>query len=281
VRAVHRGVHACSNEYSHIADGRAAMKDLALGSLKRRFPVGSPLWMFYRSIRLGMKPVAAGHVLHSNVLMEDAKAIYVWVPKVACSTLKTVCATQLGYAALETDPRELAEAVHRRQFPFARKYEIRTRFASYYKFTFVRNPWDRLLSCYADKMRDGAKAYRSDSNSLVDFLKHERRYSSGMTFEAFVDEVVQIPDRRTEGHLRSQVSFLSDAAGVLPFDKIGRFETLADDFAEIAARLGHCGTLPHLRSTGVRDYRDYYSSRMRDRVRQRYAEDVERFCYAF
>jgi hypothetical protein len=246
--------------------------------LKNRFPVGSPVWMAYRAVRLGFKPLAPGHVLHGNILLKNQNAIYFYVPKVACSTLKKVCADVLGLSV----HGDVAEAIHEVEFPYVKKYKVRSEFRSFYKFAFVRNPWDRLVSCYRDKVCDQADhVYATHENRFVQYLKSIGVYQPGMTFEDFVNIVAAIPDNRAEGHFRSQASLLTDQHGLLPFEKIGRFETLAEDFDAIAKQIRLKSPLPHLRGTGGSDYRDHYSSKMRELVRKRYEQDVTLFSYNF
>jgi len=142
--------------------------------------------------------------------------------------------------------------------------------------------WDRLVSCYRDKICDEADhVYDRHENRFVRYLQHLDGYHPGMTFEDFVSLVATIPDSRAEGHLRSQVSFLSDGYGLLPLDKVGRFETLAEDFETIAKQVGLTCPLPHLRSSGGRDYRDYYSVKTRELVRRGYENDLAFFLYDF
>jgi hypothetical protein len=62
---------------------------------------------------------------------------------------------------------------------------------------------------------------------------------------------------------------------------LGRFETLGTDFAHVCRRIGVVATLGRANRTSRGDYRDYYSPRLIALVRDHFAEDVERFGYAF
>jgi hypothetical protein len=219
-----------------------------------------------------------GYVLHGNILLKNANAVYFYVPKAACSTLKKVCADNLN---LVPEGSDFAETVHQLEFPHVKKYKVRTECTGYYKFAFVRNPWDRLLACYRDKITDAAGQYQNHENRFTAYLKRMGRYSPDMTFEDFVQIVSEIPDDRAEGHFRSQVTLLSDRHGLLPFDTVGRFETLSEDFEAIRKRIGLKDSLPHLRRTGSRNYRDSYSVKMRETVRKRYENDLAIFPYEF
>ena len=80
--------------------------------------------------------------------MEKYKAIYFFTKKVACTSLKTVCAGLLG---IGLEGKNVHFDV---QFPLAERSEINKKYKDYFKFCFVRNPWDRLVSCFVDKIRD-------------------------------------------------------------------------------------------------------------------------------
>lgn len=132
-----------------------------------------------------------------------------------------------------------------------------------YKFAFVRNPWDLLVSHY---------------NFVRSTPRHHRR-ARVVGLESF--------DRYVEYELRRdkilQSRMLCDRRGVLLVDDIGRFESIEADFTRICRRLGIDATLPHV-NRGVirdRDYRAYYSERLAARVAEYFAEDIERFGYQF
>src|SRR5687768_5512904 len=72
-------------------------------TVKQWAPVGSPLWYSYffvkRSIQGTWDPSLRDvrwHVVHENILLEPYKSIYIPIPKVACSTVKNICAQLLG-----------------------------------------------------------------------------------------------------------------------------------------------------------------------------------------
>lgn len=148
-------------------------------------------------------------------------------------------------------------------------------FASAYKFTFVRNPWDRLVSAYF---------YLQDSNRS-DF---DRAQASGSvlkfdSFEGFVTEFVAHEDLNAFIHLKEQHLFLRLPGRGIGVDFVGRFESLQDDFNTIAKRLGKDITLEHRNASQLRksDYRDIYTPQMIDIVAKAYAKDVAYFGYKF
>jgi hypothetical protein len=148
-------------------------------------------------------------------------------------------------------------------------------FGAYFKFGFVRNPWDRVYSAYAFLRKGGMDA--ADRRFAAETLA---RYPD---FESFVERWLDPQNAASWVHFRPQASFLrrqlDHAIGV---DFVGRFETLAADFEHVAERLGMAVSLPRANASERRSsYRDVYTPRMREVVAAVYAEDIHTFGYAF
>lgn len=152
-------------------------------------------------------------------------------------------------------------------------------------FAFVRNPEDRLVSCYRDKIRGevadftGFDPERGAAHCLAGFESFHRN----MSFEAFVRAVAQIPDVEADAHFRSQSDFLTNARGEIAVDYVGRYETLAQDFRTVCERVGlPTLALPRVQAVPSRiRYAEFYTAQMREIVAERFAEDVELFGYSF
>ncbi len=160
-------------------------------------------------------------------------------------------------------------------------------FASYFKFSFVRNPWDRIVS--------GFKYGRHPVT--IDFKTYlfKRLPSPGWS--------------ESYRHIIPQHDFLYDEAGRLLVDFVGRFERLQADFEAICSRAGIPPTpLPHAnrslekaRPRSFRElrrwvrraiwsrekahtfphYTEYYDDESREYVGHLYRKDVQAFNYAF
>lgn len=148
-----------------------------------------------------------------------------------------------------------------------------------FKFTFVRNPYARLVSAYAmftrsPKWRDLFPDFSTFLNFLrwVDIDYH--------TVEGEVDMKVFLTSLDNIIHHVS--SYHNSKYRLNEMDYIGKVEELSDGLKNIQKATSANISLPHLnRSNNSKDYRDYYDSRARHIASQIYAKDIERFGYAF
>jgi hypothetical protein len=150
----------------------------------------------------------------------------------------------------------------------------------YFKFSFVRNPWARLVSWYTmvEALRPlfeaGTKLNRFQTVALS-------RCSSFGDFLELMDEDI-VDDDGAKWIYRNQLDYLTDDEGQLLVDFVGRTETLASDFASILDRLhGPPAPLAYLNSTRHEAYQGYYTPAQARMVAERYARDIERFGYSF
>ena len=134
-------------------------------------------------------------------------------------------------------------------------------YARLYKFAFVRNPWDRLVSRYHFLQRSKE---RSDYH----------RIQKLKTFADYLDWEI------ARGKFY-QATHVCDADGQLIVDFIGYYERLNEDFGKVASRLGVNVTLPKANTSKHEDYRSYYTPALRERVAEHYRRDIELFGYEF
>lgn len=152
--------------------------------------------------------------------------------------------------------------------------EWRDKFA----FTFVRNPFDRAISCW--KMFTGGMQrtnwpYPPDGN---------RALSSNEFLKIAADETILYDERRTtfEEKIRHHAIPQTHPFNCLRFaDFTGRFETLDADFARVCHRIGTRGRLPHRNATTHDEYRKYFDDETRMMAESLYREDLRELGYTF
>ncbi|MEY2545907.1 MAG: hypothetical protein QOG48_1024 [Verrucomicrobiota bacterium] len=205
--------------------------------------------------------------------------LFFWIPKTAGTSVYNV---MLEYGCPPRRWRKPMRPFRNRGFvTFAHinvvdlvKAGVITRkyFANAFKFAFVRNPFDRLVSLYFHYQRLKWPDVPDD-----------------MTFEKFCEAVTQtridpVGLYNTKGLNRCnpQVDWLCDRKGRLRVDYVGRFENLEHDFAKVCARIGiRKPEMPHKNKTEHAPYRDYYNAETRQMVGDFYRRDLEMFGYAF
>lgn len=149
-------------------------------------------------------------------------------------------------------------------------------FNRFFKFTFVRNPWDRLVSAYVFLQQGGV----NDS----DRLWSERYLSQFEDFDHFVTAWVNKKNIENSLHFKPQVQFLCGPRSLRPLvDFVGYYENLPNDFATIAARLGISARLAKVNMTANKrdDYKSYYTDTTTKIVSEAYRDDIAAFGYNF
>ncbi len=133
-------------------------------------------------------------------------------------------------------------------------------FDNLFKFVFVRNPWDLLVSLY---------------NFIPSRPKHRySKYVASLSFSDFVNEWTQRPEIL-------QSRWIQDHRQELIVDYVGFFENIPHDFEVVCTRIGVDAPLPRNNRSVHADYRDLYSDRLKDLVATRLARDIDFLGYDF
>ena len=141
------------------------------------------------------------------------------------------------------------------------RYELLKKYWDhYFKFIFVRNPWDRKLSDYFFGKREG----------IVD---------SNISFTKYINNNHLNNDLWTSPCLE----WIEDENGNI--DKnifIGKFENLKKDFKYICDKINKPNlSLPHINSTTHAPYWEYYNDDTKEMIQTKYKKDIEAFNYEF
>jgi len=137
-------------------------------------------------------------------------------------------------------------------------------FKEIFKFTFVRNPWSRIVSAY--------------------FFDKSHPNKRNPTFTSFSDYLKKI--HQSTGlqsvHKLNCLDWISDKNGNVLVDYVGRFEHLQQDFDIICDKIGiPRQQLPQKNKTKHKHYTEYYDDETREIVAEKYVKDIEYFGYKF
>ncbi len=135
-------------------------------------------------------------------------------------------------------------------------------FDRYFKFAFVRNPWDRFISFCAFISRATGR-FEEDPHGFMARMMHSPPPLQHMLYQP-------------------QSQLLIDQDGRLAMDFVGRVENMEHDYRHICEHL-KLATQPleKVNSSRHRPYVDYYNPQLRDLVAEKYRQDIEMFGYRF
>ena len=191
----------------------------------------------------------------------DTKSLFVHIPKAAGISIGMSM-----YGMKTGDHRKVKDY----QFSFSC-----SDYSKMYKFTFVRNPFDRLYSAYNFLKQGGRNKY--------DKLFYEKHISKFSNFEDFVCNWVSEENVKKGVHFIPQIDFLTDFNGDININYIGRFESINEDYEKIRVELGIGKKLKSLNITdkNEKNYREKYTEEMKNIVERVYACDLKEFNYNF
>lgn len=206
------------------------------------------------------------------IISHRHKFIFVAVPKTGTHSVRQALREQMG----EDDLEQVGLFVNKR-FPFPELAQIRhghltlrqvqpflppEDFKSYFKFGFVRNPFDRFISYCAFMTRD-QDVFERDPKAV---MRH-------LLFTA-----------PPHGHIlfQPQHQFFIGEDGTLISDHVGRIEAMQASYDQICECIGMPSrALDKVNSSRRADYRIYYDQQLIDGVAALYARDLELFGYQY
>lgn len=221
------------------------------------------------------------------------KAIFVHIPKTAGTSVEAVLGMhgeqqQIGLTPYFNQQLDY-EHLYGRQMQHMTAHAIKAAlnddaaFDSYFKFTIVRNPWDRLVSALAwtDQKWARGEQLRAD-----DFARQVRQlhalFMSALSApqapapQAPAPAAPALPD-----YLFPQSLYIYDAQQRPLVDFVARYENLQADWRLICDRLGVELQLPCRMRSHHLDYRQYYDCETKHLVGEMYALDASVFRYEF
>lgn len=200
-----------------------------------------------------------------HTVWPEAELVYTSMAKVANTSIKV--------ALLDSFlPDPTRRGPHNDKIPYlsVEPKRIRAKYPTFCHFAVVRNPFDRLVSFWVDKV-ENPKRFMPALGDLG--------LAKGMTFEDTVRIVAATDDSRANGHFRSQAHLLTTRHGELRPDLVLRFERLAEDWDllrwVVNERNGaRMEPLPRRRVSERLHFSEYYDDELWEITARRYATDL-------
>lgn len=230
----------------------------------------------------------AGEFNYSYNISVVASYVYIENAKSACSTIKSsLGAAELMEAGLgKTFAGNYLKNVHANILgtPFIKPFQLgQVLFDRMVAdrdvtiFTFVKNPFSRLLSAYLDKVK------RKLPESAAIFAAAGKNFVEDIDFPEFVRLLrgQMEAGRPVDKHFRPQ--HVQCGSGRIRLDFVGHVENFADDFRYITEHVGLPGT--EIRTVNAHSTKaptlgaDFYNDAVADEVLQMFRTDFEAFGY--
>jgi len=145
-------------------------------------------------------------------------------------------------------------------------------FNSYFKYSFVRNPYDRIVSAYHYLIQRQFKRNEPITKFVSQFNNFEDFVLEWLCEENIKKIVVTSP----------QYLYLEDQFGSIShMDYIGHLESLENDIKFITKKLNFSSKLMKTNQSKRKDFRSYYTDEMVDCVTLAYKRDISLFAYKF
>lgn len=192
---------------------------------------------------------------------DELGCIFIHVPKCAGQSIRRTLFANL-------QPGHIRAYTYQLIYPW-RQYQ------QYFKFAFVRNPWDRVVSAYLFMKEGGAHT--------KDLMWAKENLSEFNSFESFIKDGLSRRSILDWPHFQPQANFLRGQSGRIEMDFIGRFENIQDDFELVRKELGSPEKLAYVNKTRSKKegYRSYYKDEIQQIVAEVYSEDIKTFGYDF
>jgi len=130
----------------------------------------------------------------------------------------------------------------------------------FFKFSFVRNPWDRIASNY-----EFMKVHPLSPLYKIELSFKQWLYNKDSSWGHFLD-------KQNKGY-----SYFLDQE----LNFIGKYENLQSDWDFICRSININSLLPHINKTQRKQYTEYYDDETRQIVAEKYRKDIDDFSYKF
>lgn len=219
------------------------------------------------------------------IKIEQHQLTYIPIPKVACTSLHALCVDLLGFelpsgswkaGVFRGDKFDQYIDTNLRDSAKISTYQAAQ--LDHWCFAVTRNPYDRLVSCYSEKICNEIHQ-KNFVNGLSNHFVHFGTFYAHMPFSEFVDAVCNIDDHQADAHFRSQHCFITNQQGKLIPDFLCDFSELNQLNDKIKQQTGVVCNIPHLLKSKREGWHSYYTEQLKVKVAKRYQRDFELLGY--
>jgi hypothetical protein len=187
---------------------------------------------------------------------KDPKFVFLHLPKNAGSSVTKALARYIGVQREEL-------RYGQNKFIYARNlHNFISDPESYYIFSVIRNPWDRVVSYF-----HYLQQIRQPPHNLGKDIKF-KDWVKGKGFKGLQTQMSQLSDQ-FPCNISTSINY------------VARLESLSEDWSSICQGMGIECELMHDKKSSHRDYTDYYDDETKDIVYRNYKDDVDCLSYYF
>lgn len=164
----------------------------------------------------------------SYFVPKNGDVAYLSIPKSGCSSIKMALAESRNLG--DFDPAQSVHNIEDHNFLFMSVVgENALCLRSLYKFSFVRDPLERVYSFYRNKV----KVF----DPYVTPYYSKFGIDAGDSIDEFIDKLVGVPHEMLEDHLYPQANIVFDEDAIL-VDWLGRLENIKSDWKVLSSLFG-------------------------------------------
>jgi hypothetical protein len=192
---------------------------------------------------------------------QETKSIFIHIPKAAGTSIaRSIYGMNVG---------------HRKASDYIAISD--SEFKKYYRFSFVRNPWDRAISAYNFVKQGGTSLVQPLPNNI---------YKSSMfdTFDTFLTEWLQHQDLgEIDVVFEPQYKYIFDYDENLLVDFVGKIENIEIDLKKIESKINRKIEMKNLNKSNrtTNPYHSEYTNESFEIISKIYAKDIALFNYDF
>jgi len=214
-----------------------------------------------------------------HILLKNEKLIFTVIPKNANTSIKYILLNYINPDALTSVDLKNTDKFHSftiKHFNFI-DHQFCYNNPDHLRICVIRNPFDRLVSGWRDKIRN------------FDISRRRKRFgfSQACTFEQFINQIYRTKEENIDRHFTPQYRFITYNNEILS-DRILRFEDLSNQWNKLVNEIKHVYKIEledmtiNLNNTqGNKSYREYYNKKLRKLVEEKFQKDLNEFNYEF